>query len=105
MSALPGIGMWHSEVKYVGDKFVALLNKRDPDSNLAFAVSSDGLNWTIGPLLFSGPQDAIYKASFLPVFDSDQIAFDVFWTTNHAANPDLYRRFFKARTPFVNMES
>lgn len=92
---------WHGEMKWVGDKYVTLGNKRDPNSNLYFATSIDGNTWVRGKMLWNTAQDAIYKGSFLPRFnDSGQIAFDVFYTTNHASNPAWYRKFFHLTTNF-----
>lgn len=92
---------WHAEVKWVGDKYVMLVNARNDPSNLYFAVSSDGDTWTRGNLLFTTTQDAIYKASFLPKFNgAGQIAFDVFYTTNHAVDPEKHRKFYHLITNY-----
>lgn len=97
-------GIWHSEVKFVGNKYVMLINKRDPNSNFYFAVSEDGDNWTSGNFLFSTQQEALYKASFLPKFNSaGQLAFDIFYTTNHATNADWLRKFFHLTTNFAEI--
>ena len=97
-------GIWHSEVKFVGNKYVMLINKRDPNSNFYFAVSEDGDNWTSGKYLFEIQQDALYKASFLPKFnDAGQLAFDIFYTTNHATNADWLRKFFHLTTNFAEI--
>lgn len=92
---------WHAEVKWVGDKYVMLVNARNDPSNLYFAVSSDGDTWIRGSLLWSTAQNAIYKGSFLPKFNAlGQVAFDVFYTTNHAVDPDWHRRFFHLTTNY-----
>ena len=97
-------GIWHSEVKFVGDKYVMLINKRDPASNFYFAISADGDNWTSGKYLFEIQQEALYKASFLPKFNSaGQLAFDIFYTTNHATNADWLRKFFHLTTNYVGL--
>jgi len=97
-------GIWHSEVKFVGDKYVMLVNKRDPNSNFYFAVSSDGDNWTSGSFLFNTQQEALYKASFLPRFnESGAMAFDIFYTTNHSSNPAWLRKFFHLTTNFAEI--
>lgn len=92
---------WHGEMKWVGDKYVTLGNKRDPNSNLYFATSIDGNTWVRGKMLWNTAQDAIYKGSFLPRFNNlGQVAFDVFYTTNHATNPAWYRKFFHITTNY-----
>ena len=97
-------GIWHSEVKFLGDKYVMLINKRDPASNFYFAVSSDGDNWESGNYLFSIQQEALYKASFLPKFnDVGQLAFDIFYTTNHTTNTDWLRKFFHLTTNYAGI--
>lgn len=97
-------GLWHSEVKFLGDKYVMLINKRDPNSNFYFAVSADGDNWTTGKYLFEIQQEALYKASFLPKFnDAGQLAFDIFYTTNHASDTTWYRKFFHLTTNFAEI--
>ena len=92
---------WHAEVKWVGDKYVMLVNARNDPSNLYFAVSSDGDTWIRGSLLWSTAQNAIYKGSFLPKFNAlGQVAFDVFYTTNHAADPEKHRKFYHLTTNY-----
>ena len=92
---------WHAEVKWVGDKYVMLVNARNDPSNLYFATSTDGDIWVRGNLLWTTLQDAIYKGSFLPKFNAEgQMAFDIFYTTNHAVNPDWHRRFFHLTTNY-----
>lgn len=97
-------GLWHSEVKFLGDKYVMLINKRDPNSNFYFAVSSNGDDWITGNYLFNIQQDALYKASFLPKFnDAGEMAFDIFYTTNHASDTTWYRKFFHLTTNFAEI--
>lgn len=97
-------GLWHSEVKFLGDKYVMLINKRDPGSNFYFAVSSNGDDWITGNYLFSTQQEALYKASFLPKFnDAGEMAFDIFYTTNHAEGSAWYRKFFHLTTNFAEI--
>ncbi|MCK4111582.1 glycoside hydrolase family 43 protein [Acinetobacter radioresistens] len=97
-------GLWHSEVKFLGDKYVMLINKRDPDSNFYFAVSSNGDDWLTGNYLFNIQQNALYKASFLPRFnDAGEMAFDIFYTTNHAEGSAWYRKFFHLTTNFAEI--
>ncbi|MCU4521600.1 hypothetical protein KTI62_15835, partial [Acinetobacter schindleri] len=97
-------GLWHSEVKFLGDKYVMLINKRDPNSNFYFAVSSNGDDWTTGNYLFNIQQDALYKASFLPKFnDAGEMAFDIFYTTNHASDTTWLRKFFHLTTNFAEI--
>lgn len=94
---------WHIEVRYVGDKFVMLINKRDPGSNYYLAISSDGENWTFGNVpLFDVQMEALYKATFLPEFDvDDNLYLNIFYTTNHSDTPDLKRKLFNVKTNSV----
>lgn len=97
-------GFWHGEVKWVGDKYVMLVNKRHPASNLYFAISTDGDTWTGGEFLFKEQQDNLYKATYLHKFnEAGQLAFDVFYTTNHASTPGWKRRFFHLTTNFITI--
>ena len=94
---------WHIEVRYVGDKFVMLINKRDPESNYYLAISSDGENWTFSNVpLFDVQMEALYKATFLPEFDvNDNLYLNIFYTTNHSDTPDLKRKLFNVKTNSV----
>lgn len=104
---LPSVGAtipWHIEVKWVGDKMVMLINKRDPDSNFFFAISEDGENWQFGETpLFATPQEALYKATFVPVIDDTGIYLDILWTTNHSPDPDKIRRLYHAQTNKITL--
>jgi len=96
---------WHIEVRYVGDKFVMLINKRDPESNYYLAISADGENWTFSNVpLFDVQMEALYKATFLPEFDvNDDLYLNIFYTTNHSSTPDLMRKLFNVKTNSVEI--
>lgn len=91
---------WHIEVRFVGDKFVMLINKRDPSSNYYLAISPDGENWTFSSSpLFDVQMDALYKATFIPrINDLNEFYLDVLYTTNHTVDPALKRRLFHVQT-------
>ena len=96
-------GLWHCEVKFIGDKYLLLNNKKDPGSNYFFAISADGSKWTQGKALFDTQLDALYKASFIPVMLGNTLRFDVYYTTNHAINPVWHRKFFKTSSNTINL--
>ncbi|MCK4098432.1 glycoside hydrolase family 43 protein [Acinetobacter radioresistens] len=94
---------WHIEVRWVGDKIVMLVNKRDPGSNYYLAISADGENWTFSNVpLFDVQMEALYKATFLPEFDvNNKLYLNIFYTTNHSDTPDLKRKLFNVKTNSV----
>ncbi|WP_180036690.1 MULTISPECIES: hypothetical protein [unclassified Acinetobacter] len=96
---------WHIEVRYVGDKFVMLINKRDPGSNYYLAISGDGENWSFSNVpLFDVQMEALYKATFLPEFDeNNDLYLNIFYTTNHSDTPDLKRKLFNVKTNSVTI--
>lgn len=94
-------GLWHCEAKWVGDKYMLLVNVSGTRSNFYFAISSDGNTWTEGADMLTPDPDHVYKASFLPKIVGETIAFDVFYTTNHADFLPWKRRFFHLTTNFV----
>lgn len=95
-------GVWHLEVKYIGDKYLMLINKRDPDSAFYLAISSDGFNWTQGSQrLYSG--EALYKASFLPIILGNTLKLNIIWTTNHTVNPANARKLYNSNTNTITI--
>jgi hypothetical protein len=79
---LLGIKIWHHEVKYMGNKFVLLAEQNQVDgdqSQLWFGVSENGTTWTMGSPVFVPPRDNIYKASFLPQFDGNNMRMQIAW--------------------------
>jgi len=97
------VNAWHIEVKWIGDKFVMLINRRDPLSNLYLAISSDGDSWTFSTSpLFATQLVGIYKASFCPVyFDDGTMALDIVWTTNIGTDSEDTKRLYSSRTNAV----
>lgn len=96
---------WHIEVRWVGDKMVMLINKRDPDSNYFLGISSDATNWafSVTPML-NVVLPALYKATFLPKFDTDgKFYLEVLYTTNHNDDPELKRRLYHTNTNAITI--
>lgn len=96
-------GMWHSEVKFAGDKYLMLANDRDPESNYRLAISSDGNTWQMGTDLFTTQQDALYKASYITDIRGDELSLDILYTTNHTVNPANKRRLYHVKTNTVSI--
>ena len=98
-----GVRAWHLEVKYVGNKFVILVNQRIPNSNLYFGISDDGEAWTFGPPLISPELDGTYKGTFLPEFSGNNLTMVIAWSTNITINPDDSRRFYITRSNTITI--
>lgn len=98
-----GIRAWHLEVKYMGNKFVMLVNQRIPNSNLYFGISDDGEAWTFGPPLISPELDGTYKGTFLPEFSGNNLTMVIAWSTNITINPDDSTRFFITRSNTITL--
>lgn len=97
-------GLWHSEVKFIGDKYVILVNRNGINSNYYFASSSDGITWVSGSNIFAENQDNAYKASFIPKYDNGKISFDIAYTTNHATVPENKRKFYLVSTNQIDTQ-
>lgn len=102
-SGTPVSGLWHMEVKYVGSKYVVMVNKRGDSSNYCLAISSDGDNWTVGKNLFPQNLNWLYKGSFLTKFNKQgQLSLELIYTTNFAVG-DRYRSLFRASTNYIDI--
>lgn len=98
-----GVRTWHLEVKYMGSKFVMLVNQRIPNSNLYFGISNDGETWQFGGALISPELDGTYKGTFLPEFSGNTLTMVMAWSTNITINPDDRTRFFITRSNTITI--
>lgn len=97
-----GSSPWHLEVKYVGNKFVALLEYLEM-GNLYLGVSADGINWEVcaTPVLNENLSN-LYKASFLPKFNNDGTFYlEIFFTQNDTSLP--VRRLQRIKTNSISL--
>lgn len=101
-----GITAWHCDVRWVGDRLVALMHDNTA-GNLYFGIATPGswIDFKFNPTpVIAGPVMGIYKATFLPVFDdtAGQIAFDIAWTSNNSPpGTDQDWQLFINRTNFA----
>lgn len=100
---LYGVRAWHLEVKYMGNKFVMLLNQRIPGSNLFFGISDDGETWEFGGPLIAPELDGTYKGTFLPEFSGNTLTMIIAWSTNITINPNDRTRFFITRSNTITI--
>ncbi|MDH2630411.1 pyocin knob domain-containing protein [Acinetobacter baumannii] len=95
---------WHVDVRYIGNKIVALVHD-NTNGQFRFGVSSDFVNFTWATASnYTETGTDMYKASFLPVINNaNQLAFDVIWSTrNVSANVADRWKLFINRTNFVD---
>lgn len=102
-TVLYGVRAWHLEVKYMGNKFVMLLNQRIPGSNLFFGISDDGETWEFGGPLIAPELDGTYKGTFLPEFSGNTLTMIIAWSTNITINPNDSTRFFITRSNTITL--
>lgn len=105
-----GRDLWHIDVQKVDDGFYALISDctRDqpgPDARLIFAVSDDGLDWSVGSAeVIPRPKGAFnathtYRATLTPIYDGSALdGFDVWYSGRSAANAWRIGRTTIART-------
>ncbi|QLL42432.1 hypothetical protein [Sulfitobacter pontiacus] len=95
---------WHQEVCCIGDKVFCLLNNTFT-GNLFLGVSEDWVTFETGTTPILTGNDASYKGSFIPVFDGDQMALRLVWTSagSHPTNTDLNFDLYTAQTNFVSI--
>lgn len=96
--------LWHLAVRKLGGQYVSLLNDATlgvsgGDGELYLMSSTDGLNWTLGDApLFSqaltGEYTALYRGTFLPVFDNGRLEFDV-WHGAWASSPIVWGIYYR----------
>lgn len=95
---------WHVDVRYVGNKIVALVHD-NTNGQFRFGVSSDFVNfdWASASNYTESGLD-MYKATFLPEFSSsNQLAFNVIYSTRYD-NADIAKRWelYVTKTNFVD---
>lgn len=93
---------WHLEVKFMGDKYLMLLNSRNAD-NIFFCISNDGVNWTVGSELikFTG----LYKSTFLPIFDGNDLKFKIYMAVNNSGDPIIEHKMPVNETNTVDIST
>jgi len=95
----PSFANWHMDIKYIGKTLVMLCYSMQ-DQGLYFGASNDGINFTFSENIFNGT--AIYKASFVPVFDSNNhLSLDILYSSDDNDSAGKWRMFHK-RTNFIN---
>lgn len=106
-STTPFSGLWHFEVKYVGDKYVMLADVRVNPHNYVLAVSTDGNTWTRGNGLFKdGVNESYYKPTFITDYSENTINFNVFFTVHNPSQPENLarkRKLLRARTNSITI--
>nr|WP_319537224.1 hypothetical protein [uncultured Vibrio sp.] len=85
-------GIWHLEVKFMGEKYVALINYRE-SGQINFAVSDDGNTWVLGSPLIPGGFTGLYKCSFLPMFRDNKLKFRIYMATNLIPEHPFHHKF------------
>lgn len=105
---VPGIAMWHGEVKLVGDRLVVLVHSISA-RQLYFGTSTAGswknFTFSTAPVVTGNDATGMYKASFLPEYNpaGTQVAFRLVWTSNEfGANPADHWRVFVGLTNFAS---
>lgn len=103
-----GIQLWHCEVKFVGNRLVALIQDNTTNAkNLFFGISEvgsfDSFTFNESPVINSFTY-GMYKASFLPEFDENTgtVAFQIAWTGDNTPSivADRWKLFIN-RTNFT----
>ena len=96
------LGVWHHDVKIIGDKVCILLHQFTTQKNLYFGISDDFLNFTYTPELMT--DNDVYKSSFVPEFNSEnEISLKIlFSTTNSPASDSEKWRMYMKQTNFIN---
>lgn len=84
-----GFKVWHLEVKYIGSKFFAMAHQVGATSQFFLGVSADGDNWTFGPGLVQPQTPYMYKGSFLPEFNGNQMRLWLAWNLYFDDHPEI----------------
>lgn len=88
-----GISIWHHEVKYLGGQFALCCHSRDGGTEnkaqVYVGLSSDGDTWTMSPGIVQPQSPDIYKPTFLPEFDGDNVRLVFAWSHWDWINQDL----------------
>lgn len=81
---------WHLDMKFVGNKLVALIHVDTAGANeYRFAVSDDFLNFNISSTsIVNNPNPALYKATFLPILSKDDFKMRIIYTTDETTTPN-----------------
>lgn len=81
---------WHLDMKFVGDKLVALIHVDTAGANeYRFAVSDDFLNFNVSASsIVNEPDPALYKATFLPVLGQNDFKMKIIYTTDQSTTPN-----------------
>ena len=100
-----GLTAWHADVRYLGDKIVALIQDNSVAQNLCLGMSSDGLTFITSNPLLTGDYLKPYKATLTcTTNDAGQIALNYIWTSNEkSSNADDRWRLYTQQTNFVNI--
>lgn len=101
LTAYNDLRPWHLEVKWVGDAQVMLLHL-ETNANadkLLVGVAKNFIDFEFSQNLFTEGVD-IYKSTFLPIFEGNQIALKVFYTTDEFTTPDWQAHV--SQTNFTN---
>jgi hypothetical protein len=88
VSLPPGPGLWHMDIKRIGQQYHMVMASVDEgtgfNNHLWFGKSNDGLTWTFGkqPLMdtMSVPQDGYYKAGLVPKMTPDGISYEMWYS-------------------------
>ncbi len=89
LTAYNNLRPWHLEVKWVGDAQVMLLHLESNANadKLIVGVAKNFTDFEFNQNLFTEGVD-IYKSTFLPIFEGNQIALKVFYTTDEFTTPN-----------------
>lgn len=100
-----GVTPWHADVRYLGNKIVALVQDNFTAQNLCLAMSNDGLTFSASAPLLTGEYLKPYKATVaFATNDAGQIALNYIWTSNEkSSNADDRWRLYTQQTSFVNI--
>lgn len=80
-------GVWHFDMRFVGDKLVAMLHANDPDYYF-FAVSDDMHNFIASPAtVVTNSNPSLYKPSFLPILSESTFKLRCIFTTDPYSTP------------------
>lgn len=101
LTAYNNLRPWHLEVKWVGDAQVMLLHieSNANDDKLLVGVAKNFTDFEFNQNLFTEGVD-IYKSTFLPIFEGNQIALKVFYTTDEFTTPNWQAHV--SQTNFTN---
>lgn len=81
---------WHLDMKFVGNKLVALIHVDTANANeYRFAVSEDFLNFEVSSAsIVNDSNPALYKSTFLPMLNQDDFKMRIIYTTDQSTTPN-----------------